>query len=255
MSIYHQSSAYVYKVTNKETSEFYIGSCTNIEARTKYTPINHFLIKYFTSGPWKNQLMLDSSKFISEIIFQSNFTVLNVTNNKDEFVAYWYEQLLIHEYIKRDKNPLCINKHCINPNNYAKEFGTQGKKSSKETCSKISIANTGKTQSVELIERRIAPLRGRRYKNPKMSEVKTGKKRIKFTEEACSNMALAQVGKIKSSDAKSKMSDKRKGTISVLDITLMKFVHITTEEYHSNKDRYKCSGSNYVKDLKSKGII
>lgn len=253
MSIY--PSAYVYKVTHNETGEFYIGSCTNKNAREMHNPKEHFLIHYFTSGPWRNELKFNPEKFTSTIMFTSNEVIINPASNKEEFVAYWYEQYLIYEQIKLIKNPLCINIHCINPNNLLREFGTQGKIVSNETRDKIKLSNTGKKQSPEFVEKRIAPLRGRTYKNPKMSQIKTGKKRKPFTEDAKLNMSFAQIGKIKTKETTDNLSKKRKGTISVFDTTILKFVHITTIEYHLHKDRYFTSSSRYVKNLKMIGVI
>ena len=117
--IYTIPLSYVYKITNIETNEFYIGSRTCKEVRTIRTPEQDLLIHYYTSSPLKHQISESPEKFKGEILFRSNESILNPKTNKEESVSYWYEQLLIKENIK---NPLCLNKHYIDPDNFNSKY-------------------------------------------------------------------------------------------------------------------------------------
>lgn len=124
MSIYKEEIrlplAYVYKITNKITHEFYIGSRTNKSTIHKYTPEQDFGFRYFSSGPWRNDIKLNPHKYNVDIIFRSNETI-TTRDNHEEFIAYWYEQLTIRSEIKIN-NKLCINGNYICPDNLSKAY-------------------------------------------------------------------------------------------------------------------------------------
>lgn len=121
MDIY-QPSAYVYKVTNKTTLEFYIGSRINKRTMFKLSPESDFGTKYYSSGKWKTLIQTNPEQFEVEILFRSNEEITNPINNKREYVAYWYEQLSIK---LSNNTPLCINGYYINPDNLNKCFRSQ----------------------------------------------------------------------------------------------------------------------------------
>lgn len=109
--IYTLPLAYVYKVTNNLTGEFYIGS-RKLNVKFNRTPEQDFLHYYFTSGIFKKELKRNPDIFTYQIIYRSNEKI-NI-DNKEEWIIYWYEQLLI---LENWGNPLCRNKSYHNPNN------------------------------------------------------------------------------------------------------------------------------------------
>jgi len=87
---------YVYKITNNNTGEFYIGSRYQ-NVKLNLTPNQDIGIKYFTSGKLKKMFKNTPELFIIDIL-------LSHDNYKE---IYRVEQELIKEHIT---NPLCMNK-------------------------------------------------------------------------------------------------------------------------------------------------
>lgn len=85
---------YVYKLTHKNTGQFYIGYRKSI---TQKLPSNEDIMKYKSS-----------SKLIKELGFP-NFEVEIIAEFFDGISAYDFEQELIYENFK---NPLCLNRMC-----------------------------------------------------------------------------------------------------------------------------------------------
>lgn len=138
--IYTLPLPYVYKITNKETGEFYIGSRYG-NVRLQTSPENDLLVIYFTSGALELALRENSENYSHEILFRHG----------EGRVAYWYEQLLIKEHID---NPLCLNKSYYDPDTCLIAFSVAGNVShkkgqllSEETKLKMSLAKTGKIQT------------------------------------------------------------------------------------------------------------
>jgi hypothetical protein len=129
---------YVYKITNKETGEFYIGSrYANVTSNT--LPENDLCISYFTSSKLEIELKTYPEKFTSEILFKHG----------TEKVAYWYEQLLIRDNIK---SKLCLNEHFIDPDSekgFHNGGWNKGLSPSDETRAKLSFKSKGKPKSEE----------------------------------------------------------------------------------------------------------
>ena len=195
--IYSLPLAYVYKVTNKETGEFYIGSRTAKIVRTKLTPEQDFLVKYFTSGKLQKDIKVNLSKYYGEILFRSNEIIF--INNSTQFVVLWYEQLLIRENIK---NPLCKNNkyfdvdtsklmwfvdnsgrifteaHKVKIKRVGPENGMFGKTHSEETKEKLSnikkllIGPLSPRYGKSSYEKAIS-VNGIKYKNMKIAEIET----------------------------------------------------------------------------------
>ena len=94
ITIYDLPLAYVYKVTNKTTGEFYIGS-RKLNVKFNRTPEQDFLYYYFTSGALRKELKRNPDAFDYQILYRSNEKVK--IENKYEWIIYWYEQLLIQE--------------------------------------------------------------------------------------------------------------------------------------------------------------
>ena len=128
--------AYTYYICNKNTNHFYYGSrCHNIKLNRH--PTNDLWIYYFTS-----------SKYIAELIniHGKDSFEFKILLEDDRVKCYWYEQNLIKDNIN---NKLCINRHYIDPTTSCKVFSTAGVPVSAETRLKLSIANTGRTQTKE----------------------------------------------------------------------------------------------------------
>lgn len=102
---------YVYKITNIETDEFYIGY-RSANVRFKRTPIEDLLIHYFTSSKtMKFKIKANPDKFKGEILFSFD----------DTDIVYWYEQVSIKQQIS---NSLCMNKSYNDPDTNEKKFDT-----------------------------------------------------------------------------------------------------------------------------------
>lgn len=114
---------YVYKLTHKETNQFYIG----YRAANKVRSFEDLGFKYFSS-----------SKQIEKLGFE-NFNIEILAEFIDSKHAYEFEQLLINENFK---DPLCLNKSCYYNKKHFK-ISSQ----TEETKNKISITKTGKFQS------------------------------------------------------------------------------------------------------------
>lgn len=148
---------YVYKIVDKESGSFYIGSRRgNIILGLE--PENDILKTYFTSGRLKKRIFESPQNFEAIILFK----------HEDYDVVYWYEQLLIKESIE---NSLCENAHYIDPDSDKKIFTMAGKKQTKEH-----------------IEKRMSQLRGKPAKKhsdetkTKLSKPRTLESRIKQSQ-------------------------------------------------------------------------
>lgn len=119
---------YVYKLTHKETGQFYIGfRCKN------KVPSGQDLGFYYFS----------SSKSVKSIGFE-NFDVEIVAEFFDSDSAYDFENILISENFK---DPLCLNEHFEKDGK--RNFKSLGRKKSQKTRDKISKGNKGKVRSAE----------------------------------------------------------------------------------------------------------
>lgn len=102
--------AYVYRVTNINTNEFYIGLRT-ANVRFKRNAEDDLLKYYFTSGKLKKEIKENTKNFSVKILFRSN--------EKD--AVYWYEQVEIRQNLS---NTLCKNKSYIDPDSGRQKFDT-----------------------------------------------------------------------------------------------------------------------------------
>lgn len=158
-------NAYVYKIVNKLTNQFYIGYRSRNQV-LNINPIDDLWIKYFTSS---NRVKKDieqygTDSFTAEILFQ----------NIDPIVCWRYEQCLIKESWNND---LLLNGKYHDPesdieiyrrvNSLSEEsrlkmsLAGKGRHKSEEHKQKIAVSNTGKFQSAE--------------KRKKISEARKGK--------------------------------------------------------------------------------
>lgn len=113
--------AYVYKITNILSGEFYIGSRTAKVVRTERSPEEDLMVHYFTSSKSLCKSIKDNPElFKYDILFRSNETApKNLA--KDEFVVWYYEQLLIKESFK---NSLSLNKVFHDPDTYKSSWSS-----------------------------------------------------------------------------------------------------------------------------------
>ena len=124
---------YIYKVTDKITGCFYIGS----QCDGKTIGVN-----YFTSSrnkEFRNKFMADPTQFEIKIIgvfADANACVLQ-------------ENIFIKDNIR---NPLCINRHYVIGGEI--QFSRTGIKQSQEARRKISLGNKGKKLSEETKRKR-----------------------------------------------------------------------------------------------------
>jgi hypothetical protein len=104
--------AYVYKVTNKETGQFYYGSRTN-NVKKGRTPEEDLWKYYFTSSKRIKDMIEDYGidSFEVEIVYR------DVNYDK----CFWEEQRLIIEY---KENKLSLNQTYIDPKTRKRALGT-----------------------------------------------------------------------------------------------------------------------------------
>lgn len=136
--IYNSVFPYVYKVTNTETGEFYIGSRYANVLKNR-TPHQDFLIYYFTSGVLSEDIKNNLSKYNGEILFAYD----------DDVVVYHYEQLLIYLELIKDKNPLCKNQQCTNPDTLELMFRVRHSDESRIKMSNDRRGKPGKPHTEE----------------------------------------------------------------------------------------------------------
>ena len=188
---------YCYKITHKETGQFYIGSRCNKSAKHYF---QDFGIIYFTS-----------SKTVKELGFE-NFKIDWIEEFDDPETAYKFEQLIIFESFK---DPLCLNKHCM----FGKEsqFNTIGLKHSEETKRKIS--NNSKNPSIETRQKMSKARKSRITKDEtriKLSNSRKGKappnKGKNHSEETKLKISKSNKGKSLSEEHKEKLRKPKSNT-------------------------------------------
>lgn len=121
---------YVYFIYNKITNEFYIGSRKrNVEEHR--APEYDLWIHYFTSSQYIKEMI----KHYGKDAFETEIVYINKPDDApDRF--FWYEQEIIKEHFK---NPLCINRHYIDP---IKHFKVQSRIRQLEQRTNIGQWNT-----------------------------------------------------------------------------------------------------------------
>jgi hypothetical protein len=159
------TNAYVYKITNNITNEFYYGYRYKNQS-LKISPNNDLWVRYFTSS---KRVKKDIDKY-----GKRNFTVEIIYEDIDSLECWRKEQILIKE---NWKNELLLNQSYQDPesdieirrrtNRISKEarrkmsIAATGRKKSDEHKRKIALANTGKVGSIK--------------KRQKISEARKGK--------------------------------------------------------------------------------
>lgn len=130
-------------IRNASSGKVYIGSAVDLERRQR----DHF--RCLRGGYHSNRHLQAAFNSYGEAAF--GFVVLASVPNAADLTAI--EQTLIDEYRSADRD--------YGYNSRPRAESNLGLRLSQQTKAKLRAANLGKRQSAELIERRIAPLRGR----------------------------------------------------------------------------------------------
>jgi hypothetical protein len=157
--------AYVYKIINTITNEFYIGyRYRNQKLNRK--PEDDLWIKYFTSS---NRIKSDI-----KIYGKNNFKTEVLFTNVDSLECWKHEQILIKENWKND---LLINRKYHDPNSNVEHY-RRNNFFTEETKNKMSIAGKGRPKSEEH-KKKISIANtgniGSEQKRKKISEARKGK--------------------------------------------------------------------------------
>lgn len=192
------TSPYIYKVVDKETKEFYIGS----QCRGKTIGVD-----YFTSSKnkdFRKKFESDTSKFeISIICVLSDVeTCLRMENE-----IIYNNMYIVDELGNRKSNLLCLNRHC----NYNGEhlFSTFGVKQSEETKRKRAESNRGKKRSEETIKKLKDSNKSRCEEvRRKISEAHKGKKLSEETKRK-----ISEANKNRPEEMKRRFSQINKGRV------------------------------------------
>lgn len=197
-------SPYVYKITDKETGEFYIGYRTS-NVRLNRTPEEDFLIHYFSSGVLKEKLIQNINRFEGNIIFKF----------ADADVCYWYEQLLIKE---NSSNVKCLNGNYLDPDSNTKKFcrsgssgWNKGKTLSEETRKKMSESQTGRKLSEKSKEKMSMAKRGRTLSQETIEKIRASNIGRVLSQESIEKIRASNTGKKRSKETIEKMSSSMKG--------------------------------------------
>lgn len=190
---------YIYKVTDKVTGEFYIGS----QCRGKVIGKNYFTSS--TNKSFKEKLKSNPAQFEIKII--GTFT--------DPASCVLQENIFIKFYIT---NPLCLNKSCIIGNKH--QFSTSGTHPSEETKKKLSESHKGQFVSAETRKKLSIAFKGR-YVSEKtrklLSVLNKGDKNPRYgkplSEEQKQKLSKIHKGKTISEYQKRKLSEFNKGKI------------------------------------------
>lgn len=157
----------IYKIINKETGKFYIGSTVNFSKRWR-----------------EHKYMLD----------KNNHHCTHLQNSWNKHGAQCFDFEILEKLEPRQE--ILLEKEQIYLNNYANLYNIckyagspRDKKHSEETKKKIAKANKGKQRSLETIE--------------KLKKINLG--RI-HSDDARQNMRIAQLGRTHSDISKQKMS-------------------------------------------------
>lgn len=181
-------SAYVYKITDKESGEFYIGY-RHSNVKCNRTPDEDFLIYYFSSGKLKSKLIENIKNFIGVILFKYN----------DADVCYWYEQLLIRENVN---NPKCLNGNYLDPDLDVKKFcrsgssgWNKGKRLSEEHRRAIGKGNIGRKVSEETREKQRKAKLGKKLSEEHKKSISNSGIGRQCSEETREKIKATQLGR------------------------------------------------------------
>lgn len=131
----------IYKITNKISNKFYVGSAQNIPNRW----LQHK--RQLKVKTHSNKHLQNAYDKYGEGVFE--FTILLYCNKKDLFL---FEQRFLDDYWDGGINCYNMNKFAYVPTNKTKIIisrSTKGKKKSEETKKKMSLAQTGHKLSEE----------------------------------------------------------------------------------------------------------
>lgn len=167
---------YVYKLTHKETGQFYFG----YRMRNKVAAHLDLGIKYKTSSAEIKEIGFNNFSYevVAEFIDSDHKQA-----GKD---AYCFEQITIKHHFD---NPLCLNKHFVDIESGKRHFRCTGH--TDETRTKISNGHKGKTRSES--------------HKANLSANNVGMTGLSHSEESRLKMSEAQKGRKHSEETKAKM--------------------------------------------------
>lgn len=191
---------YIYKVTDKVTGQFYIGSqCTG-----KTIGVDYFTSSY--NEEFRSKFKSDPSLFDIKIIgvLLDADTCVREENN-----IIYNNMFILDELGNKKRNPLCLNEHYIRfgKNN----FSTIGKHHSEEAKRKMSEAKKGnkswlgKHHSEEARKKISETKKGRKLSEEVRRRISEGHKNI--NEETRQKLIESHKGKYHLEETKRKMSE------------------------------------------------
>lgn len=174
--MYLSVPGYVYKITFKETGEYYFGSrVANIKANR--LPEKDLWNKYFTSSKKVKALIkkFGAEAFCAEIVFV----------NTDPEEVFWYEQYIIKEHIQ---NRECLNDHFKDKESGHKIWSTHGKEPWNKGLPSLTKGVSRTPETIELMTR------NRKGKNIGQIPWNKGKKNV-YSTETLEKMGSSSKGK------------------------------------------------------------
>ena len=215
---------YIYKVTDKVTGQFYIGS----QCRGKVIGKN-----YFTSS--KNKIF--KNKFKSNPA-QFEIKIIGTFTNPESCVLQ--ENIFIKFYIK---NPLCLNKNYVIGKEH--QFCMSGSHHSEETKNKMSESKYGENN----------PFYGKHHTDKSKEKISDAQKGTHLTEDVKKKISESHIGIYHTDVSKNKMSIIKKGKIPTEE-TKRKISKAHIGKHHTDKSKKKISdarkGTHLTEDVKKK---
>lgn len=226
---------YVYKVTDKRTGKYYIGSKTTLDADNYYIGYNYFTSS--TDTEFVDDFKKNTAKYKHE--------VLKYFTDKQECLDYeadliedaWNndrENLINKGFVRKSGDThhvVCSNSPEVNEKRRLSMIGKNaGKKASPQTIEKLRRAHIGKTQTDETKQKRSDAMKS-------YYQTDEGRERAK-------RVAESNTGKKRTTEQKQRMSDAAKGRESwckgmTLTSGPIQQETIKIKGHHNNKPRAK----------------
>ena len=188
---------YIYKVTNLETGQYYIGS----QYSGKKIGVN-----YFTSST--NKAFKEGFKTYKEEKYK--IEIVKAFGDPDECVHA--ENYMIRDHMQL-KDGLCLNRMCRCGNE--KIFSNAGTHPSEETRKKLSIALKGTHHSEETRKKMSIAKKGTHHSEEAKEKMSIAKKGTHLPEETRKKISEALKGTHHSEEVKQKLSATMKGRPSL----------------------------------------
>lgn len=214
--------AYVYKITNKITEEFYFGYRYRNKTLNRL-PENDIWVKYFTSSTTIRQCISNYGvdNFNAEILFKHD----------NPQVCWDYEQLMIKEHWG---NNLLLNFKYCDPDTSI-SFIKTGRKLSRKTKKLLRAASKGKHKSEAHKQKIREANTGNIGSKQKRSKISAANVNMVMAKEILSGKRV-KISKQEFDEYKGiKYIGITSGMISVWDLDKSQFCSITKQEWEENK--------------------